>query len=255
MKLQCVIVDDEQEAREGLSLLLQQDESVEIVALCSHGIEAIKDINVLKPDLIFLDIQMPEVNGFEVLNSLIYKPKGVIFITAYDEFALKAFEVHALDYLLKPFSDERFFEALEHAKEKIGADEDIAVNTVQKIINTQKVQNEMLHSDERERLVFKSDGRIYFLDFQDIIWVEAFDYYIKIHVEEKFYLVRDSMKNVISKLGEDFVRIHKSSIVNINYIMFVDRLPKNNEIQVVLQDGSPLKVSRSYKEGLIKRIS
>lgn len=258
MKLQCVIVDDEKDAREGLSLLLQQDNDIEIVAICSNGIEAIKDINALDPDLVFLDIQMPEVNGFEVLNSIHTVPRGIIFVTAYDQFALKAFEVHALDYLLKPFSDDRFYEALENAKSKITTPPEEPENiseTANRIIQQQKVQNNMLHCDDKERLVFKSDGRIYFLDFQDIMWVEAYDYYIKIHVADRFFLVRDSMKNVMAKLGNGFVRIHKSSIINLDYIMFIDKMPNSNDVQVVLQDGTPLKVSRSYKEDLIKRIS
>lgn len=258
MKLRCIIVDDEEEAREGLCLLLQQDKSVEVIAICRNGLEAIKQIDSLQPDLVLLDIQMPEINGFEVLNSIKFQPQGVIFITAYDQFALKAFEVHAMDYLLKPFSDERFYEAIENAKTKIGlkqSEKETLSKSVEKIVNGQKGENAVLKSSEKERLTFKADGKIYFIDFQDILWFEAYDYYIKIHVDNQFYLVRDSLKKMIERLNESFVRIHKSSIVNTDYVVMVDRQPNSNDLQVVLQNGITLKVSRGYKDELLEKMT
>lgn len=256
MPISCIIIDDEREAREGLELLLQDDQDVEIVESCSNGLEAIQAINELKPQLILLDIQMPGANGFEVLNNIAKPFPEIIFITAYDQFAIKAFDVHALDYLLKPFNDARFFEAISHAKSKIGTS-----NTQQD--NVLKLAKEALEAQpagesaivkSKDKLVLKSDGKIYFVDESSIKCITAFDYYIKVHVDDSILLVRESMKSMLEKLGDDFIRIHKSSIVNLKEIKSLSPLA-NNEMEVTLGDGSKLKVSRSYKSELKRRIS
>lgn len=258
MKLTCAIIDDEEEARMGLSLLLQQDEDVKLVAICSDGIDAIKQLNSAQPDLLFLDIQMPGANGFEVLNSISYQPTGVIFVTAYDQFALKAFEVHALDYLLKPFSDDRFFEALEHAKQKIVSSgkaqtPGVLKGQIESILKEQKPNDQFLDTEENDKLIVKADGRLNFVSFDDIIWVEAYDYYVKIHMTSDTLLVRESMKKLFSRLSHNFVRVHRSSIVNIDFVKLIEPQP-NNEQKLTLSNGDVVKVSRSYKSDLSRVI-
>lgn len=266
-KIRVIIVDDEHEAREGIQFLLDNLAEIEVLGVCKNGIDAIELINSLEPDLVLLDIQMPGVNGFEVLNSIKIQPlPGVIFITAYDEFALKAFEVHALDYLLKPFTDRRFNEAMSRAKsfikkQKMGngdsALKNLMVTVEPQYIN--KENNQMLEvpSESKkvfnDRLIIKADGKIHFVPLKDIVWVQAFDYYVKVHVANQFYLVRDSLKKMESNLPEtDFIRIHKSSIVNINYIK--ELVPHfNNEFIVNLSNGEKIKTSRNYKETLKER--
>lgn len=254
MAINCIIIDDENEAREGLSLLLEEDSDIHIQQICSNGLDAIDAINTLKPDLILLDIQMPGANGFEVLSNINEPIPEVIFITAYDQFALKAFEVHALDYLLKPFSDERFYEALEHAKKKVGDQGDNRPKAVTQMAeDAVKKQNikETVTATADGRVVVKSDGKIHFIQKSSIIWVEAYDYYVKIHSNEKYLLVRETMKNILLKLGKEFHRIHKSAIVNTSYIKSIDK-QSNNEAEIVLSTGQILKVSRSYKTSLMQ---
>jgi two-component system LytT family response regulator len=263
--IKTLIVDDEEEAREGLRHLLSKVPDIQIVAVCKNGLEAIQKTRQLQPDLVFLDIQMPEINGFEVLNNLenITIP-AIIFVTAFDQYALKAFELHALDYLLKPFSDERFYNALAHARRYL---ETASLNqlsdklhTVLNEYNRQKTDKEsdsLLSESEEEigsapnRLIIKSMGKIYFVALSDIHWIEAFDYYVKIHLADKFYLVRASLKNLEKKLPQDlFLRIHKSQIVNIQYISELEPY-FNGEYILKLQSGLKLKVSRNYKQGIL----
>lgn len=255
MKINCIIIDDEDEAREGLRLLLESDSHINVLAECADGLQAIESINKYKPELILLDIQMPQANGFEVLNNIKVPMPEVIFITAYDQFALRAFEVHALDYLLKPFSDDRFFEALEHAKKKLAVQttkqSDTTMNIVKDAIANQKTTDQVMITPDNTKLILKANGKINFILKESIIWVEAYDYYIKIHVAEQYFLVRESMKNVLLKLGHSFVRIHKSSIVNIAFIKSLDKLV-NNELKLALTNGQLLKVSRSYKADLTR---
>ena len=261
-KIKAIVVDDEPAAREGVALLAQSDPDLKVVAVCSNGLQALDAIHEQRPHLVFLDIQMPRINGFELLNSLeIPLRPEVIFITAYDEYTLKAFEVHAVDYLLKPFSDERFHRALQFAKERIR----------QKQILGEQSQMEALLEDQRKkaensreanvvpsdqatgRLAVKAEGRVHLLPHQDIVWVEAFDYYVKIHVKGRFYLVRDSMKNMERNLPEShFVRIHKSSIVNLDHVKTLNT-EAGEEVQ--LTTGETLKVSRNYREQFKEKLS
>lgn len=257
MRIKCIIIDDEPEAREGLQFLLKEDSEINIIDSCANGLDAIESINRLKPDLILLDIQMPGANGFEVIQNLIRPLPEVIFITAYDQFALKAFEVHALDYLLKPFNDERFYAAVNHAKlqlRKSPPQEDI--NTIKLANDATKNQkpNSSAMLTSTGKLALKSDGKIHFIDRTKVSWVEAYDYYIKVHLEDKFILVRESMKNILNLLGEPFLRVHKSAIVNTELIRALDPLP-NSELEIELEDGKKIKASRSYKPSLIEALS
>ncbi len=258
--IKTIIVDDEKEAREGIALLLQNDEEIEVKAICKNGVEAVSSINSVCPDLVFLDIQMPVVNGFQVLNSLLVPIlPAIIFVTAYDQYTLKAFEVHAVDYLLKPFTDDRFYASLAYAKQQIGNRKGKEAELrLKKLVQSRHRHEETTLVKEsvpnkkivKSRLVVKADGRVHFLPLSEIIWVEAYDYYIKIHVKDRFYLVRDSLKNMEESLPEQqFIRIHKSSIINVDYLKQIH--PNvSGEYEIQLATGPRLKVSRNYKDRL-----
>ena len=260
MKLQTLVVDDEADAREGLSHLLEKDKDITLVRCCKNGIEAIQSLMTEEVHLLFLDIQMPQINGFEVLNSLpSNKVPAVIFTTAYDQYALKAFEVHALDYLLKPFTDQRFMQALEHAKALISHQQQSRPELFKMLEQyaeqlPQKESSLLGGNVEKhpDRLVVKSGGKIHFVPYNDIRWVEACDYNIQIHTDGESYTVRASMKSMVQKLPTQlFSRIHKSSIVNLNYIAKMEPF-FNGEYIIHLKTGDKLKLSRTYKESFMK---
>ncbi len=252
-KIKAVIVDDELEAREGVAWLLAKDQQIDVVAVCANGIEAIQAIREYHPELLFLDIQMPQINGFEVLNSISaeYLP-AVIFTTAYDEYTLKAFEVHAVDYLLKPFTNERFFAALNHAKQiiqqKSTSNQQVS-GFIQSQLKTGQSNQLVSEPSTSERLTVKVDGKVYFIPFQEIIWIEAYDYYVKIHVADRFYLLRDSLKRMATRLpNPPFVRVHKSSIINQRHLQEIAPQQNGNEYQITLMNGQQLNSSRSYRD-------
>jgi two-component system LytT family response regulator len=256
-RIKVIIVDDELEAREGLKLLLGKDQEVDIVSICKNGIEAIEALTNFSVDLMFLDIQMPMVDGFEVIRSVPEnRLPSIIFTTAYDQFALRAFEVHAIDYLLKPFTDDKFFKSLNRAKEIISQKDQGKYISTMKEIAQEAVstgdEHVMLYSNQPSlnRLIIKESGRVHFLELPKIIWIEAFDYYVKIHVEGRFYLLRESMKKLMEGLpAEMFIRIHKSSIININYLKFIEIIG-NGEYMAHMNSGNELKVSRSFKDSV-----
>ncbi|MEM1136199.1 MAG: LytTR family DNA-binding domain-containing protein [Bacteroidota bacterium] len=263
-KISVIIVDDEKEAREGVALLLEKDKEIMIKALCKNGLEAIKAVQEHQPELMFLDIQMPSVNGFEVLSSLSEDNlPEVVFITAFDQYSLKAFENHAVDYLLKPFTDERFYNALEHAKKRVIANrnnrskaplsnllgninEKVSKSTPHQIVQEANAGNKIINN----RLVIKADGKIYFVALNQIIWVQAFDYYVKVHINARFYLVRESMKKMEQLLPkEQFIRVHKSSIINLHHVEELEPY-FNNEFVAKMSNGEKIKTSRNYRDNL-----
>jgi two-component system, LytTR family, response regulator len=199
-KIRTVIVDDEPLARSNLSLLLRLDPEIEIVRECGSGVEALAEIRRAKPNLVFLDVQMPECDGFDVLELLGKDlPPAVIFVTAYDQYALRAFEAGALDYLLKPFDNARFDRALGRAKERITQGGSLP-RTV-------------------ERLAIKSVGQVSFLRVSEIDWIEAADYYACLHVGPRTHLLRRSMSELEQELDPTvFCRIHRSTIVNLDRV-------------------------------------
>jgi len=227
-----VIVDDEPLARASLIALLARDPEAEVVAECGSGGEAVETIRALRPDLLFLDVQMPGCDGFEVLERLgASAPKAVIFVTAYDRYAVKAFEAEALDYLLKPFDDGRFARALERAKAVVRGGT----------------------SPER-RLIVKSAGRVTILKTGEIDWIEAADYYVCLHAGGKSHLLRRSLTELEDELDAAiFCRIHRSAIVNLGRVREV-RLDANGEHEILLRDGTCLRLSRSYREQLQDRL-
>lgn len=272
-EIRTLIVDDEPLAREGLLTLLEQDDDVEVVGECSDGREAAESIAGLEPDLVFLDIQMPEMNGFETLETL---EEGrlpvVIFVTAYDEFALRAFEVHALDYVLKPFDDDRVRSAVARAKDRLRERRDSAfAERLAKMLEERRsgetataadgggrpgeteVRMEAF-DDHLRRLVIKKAGRVFFLETRRIDWIEAADYYVRLHVGDDSHLLRATMKHMESSLDPRlFFRIHRSSIVNLKRVRELQPY-FNGEYVVVLQDGTKLKLSRSRRKKLEDRL-
>jgi two-component system LytT family response regulator len=247
-KIKTLIVDDEPLARRNLRLLLSKDPQIEILDECRNGREAVKAINTLSPDLIFLDIQMPEMDGFDVLAHV--GPENIhaiIFVTAFDQYALKAFDVHALDYLLKPFDDERFAHALQRAKTQIEARE---INRLSKRLLALLEERESERKTPPEqssyltRVMIKAAGRVVLLKVDEIDFIEADGNYAKLH------LLREKMNDLEGQLDPArFVRIHRSVIVNLDRIK--EMHPHfNGDYIVVLEDGRQLRLSRTRREHL-----
>lgn len=255
--IRTLIVDDEPLARRNLRLLLEQDPQIEILEECRNGREAVKAIQNLSPDLIFLDIQMPEMDGFDVLASVgAEQIQSIIFVTAFDQYALKAFEVHALDYLLKPFDDARFRRALQAAKSQI---EQRQLNHLSKkllaLLEERESHREPVkHKTYLTRLMIKLANRVVLLKVAEIDWIEADGNYAKLHVGRKAHLLREKMHDLEAQLDpEKFVRIHRSAIVNLDRIK--EMHPHfNGDYIVVLEDGSQLKLSRTRREQLESRL-
>ena len=257
-KIRTLIVDDEPLARRNLRLLLERDPQIEIIDECRNGREAVQAVNKLSPDLIFLDIQMPEMDGFDVLASVgAEQIHAIIFVTAFDQYALKAFEVHALDYLLKPFDDARFQKALEQAKSQI---EQRALNKISRKLlalleeRESKREQRAPRKSYLTRLMVKLASRVVLLKVNEIDWIEADGNYAKLHIGKKSHLLREKMHDLEAQLNpQKFVRIHRSIIVNLDRIK--EMHPHfNGDYIVVLEDGVQLKLSRSRREHLETRL-
>ena len=234
-KIRTLIADDEKLARSNLTILLRQDPDIEIVSECGSGAEALSQIRRKNPDLVFLDVQMPECDGFDVLELLGRdQPPALVFVTAYDQYALRAFEAGALDYLLKPFSNARFGKALERAKQRVRLGKD--------------------RSRKVDRLVVKNAGEVLFLKISEIDWIEAADYYACLHVGTKTHLIRRSMSDLEQDLDRTaFCRIHRSTIVNLERVRGL-KLCEDGEYGVVLENGTKLRLSRRYRRQLQSRL-
>lgn len=248
-KIRAMIVDDEPPARRNLRALLKRDPEIELVRECGNGREAVAAIRALAPDLVFLDVQMPELDGFAVLDRLAGQPLPVIiFVTAYDQYALKAFEVSALDYLLKPFSDERFGKALEQAKRLLAQQDSIELG--RKLLRLMGARDLDPNAPRYlTRLMVKTTGRVIFVRTDEIDWIEAYDNYVRLHTGGKAHLLRQTMNELEASLNpEQFARIHRSTIVNLDRVRELH--PHfNGESVVILHDGTELKLSRSRKDG------
>lgn len=236
MKIRALIVDDEPLARSNLHVLLRGDPDIEWVQECGSGAEAVAQIRSARPDLVFLDVQMPECGGFEVLEMLKADEAlpVIIFVTAYDEYALHAFDAGALDYLLKPFDDARFALAMQRAKEKI-------------------TSREAPQPQER-RMTVRSAGQVQYVPVPDIDWVEAADYYVCLHVGAKSHLLRRSMAELERELDPSlFCRIHRSTIVNLRRVLKLE-LDHAGEYEVILKGGARLRLSRRFRKDLQTRM-
>jgi two-component system LytT family response regulator len=245
--IRTLIIDDEPLARRGIRSLLEQDPEIEIIGECADGVEAVEEIQRSSPDLIFLDVQMPEVNGFDVIEALrSLRIPDIIFVTAFDRYAIEAFKVHALDYLLKPVDADRFRTALDHAKASIHSKHDHLIG--EKLLNLVNDLKKEQHSSSR--IVIKSNGRIMFLNIREIDWIEASGDYITIHARKEKHLLREKISAIESKLdAKMFIRIHRSTIVNAERIK--ELRPKfRGEYTVNLIDGTLLTMSRSYRNRL-----
>jgi two-component system, LytTR family, response regulator len=234
-KIRTLIVDDEPLARTSLRILLRNDPEIEIAGECGSGADALKMVRAAKPDLVFLDVQMPDHDGFDVIEMLGSDlPAATVFVTAYDQYALRAFDAGALDYLLKPFDNARFERALRRAKERL--------------------LTKPARPQSMDRLVIKSAGQILFVPVTEIDWIEAADYYACLHVGCKTHLLRRSMADLEHDLPPElFCRVHRSAIVNLARVRSID-LGKDGEYEVCLDSGARLRLSRSHRAELKERL-
>lgn len=246
-RISVLIVDDEPLAREKIRRMMEDDPEMEIIGECSNGREAVAAVQSLLPDLLILDVEMPLFDGFAVLDALksSHLPL-VIFVTAFDHYAVDAFKVHALDYLLKPFDRERFAAAIEHAKTHLRQARkdqlDQGLLDLLKQIDT--------GTKHLERLFIKTDGRVFFLSTADINWIEAEGNYVNIHTASKSYLLRESISGLEAQLDpKEFVRIHRSTIVKLSLIKELQSW-SHGEYRVIMHDGTQLMLSRNYRDNL-----
>jgi two-component system, LytTR family, response regulator len=230
-----LLIDDEPLARMLVKEYLSDFPEIKILGECNDGFEGVKKINELKPDLIFLDVQMPKINGFELLEIITHHPK-VIFTTAFDEYAIKAFETNAIDYLLKPFTQERFNLAIEKWK-----------NTQENNQNSIEKLNKAAHKfpEEESRIVIKDGNEIKIIATQEVDFIEAYDDYVKIFVGEKYYLKKKTLSYYEVNLNsKSFLRIHRSFILNINKLSKIESFEKNSYI-AILSSGKRIPISRT----------
>jgi two-component system LytT family response regulator len=256
MKLKTIIVDDEPLAREGIKLRLLNDNDIEIIGEYGNGRDAVNAISIQLPDLVFLDIQMPEINGFELISKISSDNfPFIIFVTAYDKYALKAFEVHALDYLLKPINDDRFNQALqrvkgEYQKESFSFFEN-RIKSLIKDYSAKQINAMNLNADtdkKIKRIALKSKTGFSLLDVEEIEWIEAAGDYVYLHCDNKKHLHRETMASFECNLNpEIFQRIHRSVIVNINKVKEIQSAD-HGDYSVHLSSGTKVKLSRNYKD-------
>ena len=234
-RIRALVVDDEPLARSNLTILLRRDPEIDVCE-CGSGMDALAEIRNSKPDLVFIDVQMPECDGFDVLEMLGRDlPPAIVFVTAYDQYALRAFEAGALDYLLKPFDNARFNRALDRAKERIAHARD-PLPTL-------------------DRFAVKSAGQVSFLKTSEIDWIEAQDYYSCLHVGARTHLLRRSMAELEQELDQAvFCRIHRSTIVKLDRVRSL-KLNESGEYDVLLDNGISLRLSRRYRKQLQSRLN
>ena len=250
-KIRTLVVDDDPVARQRVVSLLREEADIDLVGECATGAQALAAIATQAPDLLILDVQMPELDGFDLARALgDRRLPAVVFVTAHDEYALRAFEIHALDYVLKPFSADRFRAALTHARDHLG---DRRATTLgrQMLALLPEMRRPSAFGD---RLVVKASGRIYFVPIRDIDWCEAAGNYVRLHVGRQTHLVRETMHDLETQLDpSQFMRIHRSSIVNVERIQEL-RSSFNGEYVVQLQSGARLTLSRGYRDALQIRL-
>ncbi len=242
-----VIVDDEKLARQRIRLLLAARSDILTIAECASGSDAVNTILRLKPDLVFLDVEMPELNGLEVIDCI--GPEAmpaVIFVTAYDHYAVKAFDIHAIDYLLKPFDRDRFNRAIDRALQEVGR------RRMSPPVPRIEAMLSQLREDDRltRRLLVKSRGKTTILEVQSIDWIESAGNYVNLHCGKKVHVLRETMVNIAERLDpSQFVRIHRTAIVNVDRVREIQPFFQGNAV-VVLDDGHRLPLSRGYQATL-----
>lgn len=250
--LRVAIVDDEAHARAAIRILLEQRADVEVVAECRNGTEAVEVLRWMTIDLLLLDVQMPGLDGFGVIEAIgPEKLPPTVFVTAYDTYALRAFEVEAVDYVLKPFDDARFFAAFDRARKRI--DEKKTARWARRLLAGRPPQTAPVEIRQLPRLPIPVGQRMLFVNFDDIDWIQASDQYVVVHVGSREYLLRESLQRLATRLpSERFAQIHRSHLVNLAKIREVARLGKG-DAEVTLLDGRTLRVSRRYRRGLVVR--
>jgi two-component system LytT family response regulator len=249
--IRTIIADDERLARRKLRILLGSEPQVEVVAECPNGRQTVSAIRSFRPDILLLDIQMPDLNGFDVLSEISSdEMPQVIFTSAYDQYAIRAFEARALDYLLKPFDKDRLHAAIERASLEIRKSRDQEfTNRVLELLSTVKSQKKPTPEFE-DRLAIRTNGRVVFLNLDEIHWVEAAANYVRLNTAKDSYLFRETISRISDRLNPaDFVRIHRSMIVNVRRIK--ELIPVNSgEYVVILNSGKELSCSRGYRSNL-----
>lgn len=262
--IRALIVDDEPAARRGIRHLLAADDEISVVGECRNGSEAVQAIGELRPEILFLDIQMPEMDGFGVLRAIGDRPPpAIVFVTAHDEYALRAFDVHALDYLLKPFTDERFYEAVRLAKHqaRTGRLEQMRAHIVALLESLDRgageTAGERAAADAEaprgrylERLAVKAEGRVVFVPVRDVDWIGAERDYVAVHAGRAEYVMRGTLKGLERQLDPSrFVRIHRSTIVNLDRIRSLEPYFRGDYV-LTLHDDRKLRLSRRYRTRL-----
>jgi two-component system, LytTR family, response regulator len=254
--VRAVIADDERLARKKLRLLLDSEPTVKIVAECSNGRETVSAIRMHRPDLLLLDIQMPDLDGFQVLSEIPHEEMPVvIFTSAYDQYAIRAFEAHALDYLLKPFDQDRLHQALGRVGPELRKSQDREItHRILELLSQVKSKTAATTPESDDRLIIKAKGRVVFLNLEEIDWVEAAANYVRLNVGKESHLFRETITGISGRLNPNhFIRIHRSAIVNARKIK--ELIPVNSgEYIVVLKSGKELSCSRGYRSALQRMI-
>ncbi|MBA6342634.1 response regulator transcription factor [Colwellia sp. MB02u-10] len=269
-QLNTIIVDDEPLARKGLAVRLQEHKDINIIVQCTNGREALEAVRAYQPDLIFLDIQMPGLNGFEVVEAIIAQGLHlpmVVFVTAFDQYAMQAFEVHAQDYLLKPADEQRLAQTLDKIRQSISSEvnalhksklvrlvSDVTGNDCDKILQELENNEPVSVSSYSDVLAIKDAGEVSRVPVKDILWIDAAGDYMCVHTDDNTHILRKTMKQLEAVLDpRRFLRSHRSTIVNKSYIDKFCSQP-NGEYYLVMTNGKELKVSRSYKEKVKKAV-
>ena len=246
-----VVVDDEPPARQTLRLLLGREKDFTLVAECGHGQEAVAAVTRERPDVLFLDVRMPGMNGFDVLREIGGDAlPAVVFVTAYDQYAPQAFEQHAVEYLLKPFSDERFGDVVEHVRRRLRERTYAALAARLPLALAETAARQ-----DRRRLVVRDGARTHVIPHEDIVWIEAEDYYAGIHARGRRILARESLRTLEKTLDPAiFVRVHRSAIVNTRWIKAIEPLASGDQ-KLILNDGTTLRVSRTHRAALMRLLA
>lgn len=250
--IRTLIADDEPLARKGIRVRLEPQHDIDIVGEATDGEEAVEIIQTLKPDLVFLDVRMPGIDGFQVLERVasVHIPL-TIFVTAYDSYAIRAFEVHAIDYLLKPLSEERLNAALQHVRHELLLRDELEASQNRLLRLLESVRGAGQDSHFSKRFVVRDKDKFVIVAAEDLDWIESAANYVELHSGKKLFLVRETMRTIESRLDPNqFVRIHRSTIVNISRIKEITR-EWTGDFEVMLLDGTKLRMSRSYQNRLL----
>jgi two-component system LytT family response regulator len=250
-QIRTLVIEDQQLAREHLVTLLGEEPDIDVVAACSTGRQAVESIGMLRPDLVFLDLDLPELDGFEVIDAV--GPEAMpptIFVTAYDEFALRAFDVHAFDYLLKPFSRTRLQEALERARLHFGSEREGEL--ARRLMSL--AQDARPARAAASRFLVRAGGRVLFVPFAEIDWVESDGNYVRLHAGGRRHVMRETMASIEGRLaGQRFARVHRTRIVNLDRVRALEARG-NGEYDIVMVNGARFRVGRVFRESVQRRL-